>query len=135
MVVGVNWCLAPELRAGDLAASVRDHLIHVHVELRATSRHPYMQGKHVMMLASEDLTTGLNDQFVPLVVEPPTSMIGIGSGFLQSRIGSDHFTRNQILPNTEVLKRALGLSAPQLVSRNIYFAEAIGFLPNVLLLH
>jgi hypothetical protein len=30
-----------------------------------------------------------------------------------------------------VLKRALGLSAPELVSRNIDFTEAIGFLADV----
>src|SRR5208282_4613381 len=30
-----------------------------------------------------------------------------------------------------MLERALGLGAPELVGRNIYFAEAIGFLANV----
>ncbi len=31
----------------------------------------------------------------------------------------------------QVLKRTLGLCAPEFVGRNIYFAEAIGFLANV----
>ena len=61
VVVGMNWRLAPERRARKLAAAVRNHLIHVHIELRAASRHPDMQGEHVLMLASEDFTADVND--------------------------------------------------------------------------
>ena len=83
------------------------------------------------MLAGENLVAHLHDQLVPLVVEPLAGMVGIGGGFLQDGVGGDHFARNQILPDAEVLERALGLRAPELVGRNIYFAEAIGFLANV----
>lgn len=34
-------------------------LVHIHVELRAASRHPDVQGKHVLMLASEVTGRGL----------------------------------------------------------------------------
>src|SRR5258705_13641214 len=61
VVVGVNWRLTPEPRARKLAASVGDHLIHVHVELCAAAGHPDMQGKHVWMLASEDFIADLTD--------------------------------------------------------------------------
>ena len=82
MVVGVNWRLAPERRARDLAAAVRNHFIHVHVELRAASRHPHMQGKHVVMLARENFVADLDDQLVALIVESLIGMVGIGGGFL-----------------------------------------------------
>jgi len=131
MVVGVNRCLAPQLRAGDLAAAVGDHLIHIHVELRATARHPYVQREHVMMLAGEDLVADLNDQLMMLVVEPSACMICIRGGFLKDGVSRNHFAWDQVLANTEVLQGALGLRAPEFVSRNIYFAEAICFFANV----
>ena len=35
VIVEMNWSFAPEQRAGELAATVRDHLVDVHVKLRA----------------------------------------------------------------------------------------------------
>jgi hypothetical protein len=57
-------------------------------------------------------------------------MVGIGGGFLQGGIAGDHFAGHQIFADAEVLKRALSLRAPEFVSRNIYFAEAVCFLAN-----
>ena len=130
VIVGMNRRLAPERRAGELAAAVGNHLIHVHVELRAASRHPDMQRKHVLMLAGEDLVTGLNDQLVPLVVEPPAGVVGIGGGFLQSGVRGNHLARDQILPDAEMFERTLRLRAPQLVARHVDFTEAVGFFAN-----
>ena len=67
------------------------------------------------MLAGEDLVTDLNDQLVALVVEPPAGMVGIGGGFLQDGVGGYHLARDQVLADAEVLERALGLRAPELV--------------------
>jgi len=53
--------VAPERGTGELATSVGDHLVDVHVELGATARHPDVQGKHVMMLAVQDFVAGLHD--------------------------------------------------------------------------
>ena len=80
VVVGMNRRLAPERRAGDLAAAVRDHLVHVHVELRAAAGHPHMQRVHVVMLAGKDLVTYLEDQLPGLVVEPLVGMVRVGGG-------------------------------------------------------
>jgi hypothetical protein len=131
VVVGVNRRLAPQRRAGDLAAAVRDHLIHIHVELRAAARHPHVQREHFVMLAGENLVADLNDQIVVFLVEPLAGMVGIGGGFLQRGIAGDHFTGDQIFADAEVLKGALGLRTPEFVSRNIYFAEAICFFTNL----
>ena len=68
MVVGMNRRLAAERRAGELAAAVGDHLVDVHVELGAAARHPYVQRKHVVMLAGQDLVADLDDQLMRLVV-------------------------------------------------------------------
>src|SRR5580692_1814453 len=112
MIVRVDWRLATQRCTGYLTTTVGDHLIHIHVELRAAARHPYMQGKHILMLASEDFVTNLNDQLVALVVEPFARMVGIGGCFLQRGKRSDHLARDQILAYAEVFQRALGLRSP-----------------------
>src|SRR5258707_10192517 len=108
----MNRRFARERRAGQLAAAVRDHLVHVHVELSAAPGHPHMQWKHVVMLAGEYLVTGINDQLMGLVLEPLADMVRVGCGFLQNGVRSNHLARNEVLADAEVLKGALGLSAP-----------------------
>src|SRR5262249_17187799 len=118
----MNRGLASEWCARELAAAVGDHLIHVHIELCAAARHPYVQREHVMMLAGEDFVTNLRGQFVLQITEPLAVMIGRGCGLFQNGIGSDHFTRNQILADTEMLERTLSLSTPELIRRHFNHA-------------
>src|SRR5262249_58206984 len=101
-----------EWRARKLAATVGDHLVHVHVELGSTARHPHMQREHVVMLAGKDFVAGLNDQFVLLITESASSMVRMRRRLLQDRIGGNHLTRNQIFADAEMLQRRLGLSTP-----------------------
>ena len=56
--------LAAQRRASKLAAAIGDHLIDVHIELRAASRHPHIQREHVMMPAGRNLVAGLLDQLL-----------------------------------------------------------------------
>ena len=114
-----------------LAATVGDHFVDVHVELGTAAGHPDMQGKHVVVPAGENLIAGLNDQFVSLVVKPLTRVIRGGRGLLQGGVGCYHLAGNQILADTEVLKRALGLRPPQLVRRHLDHSEAIGFFSHL----
>ena len=76
MIVGMNRRLASQRRTCALAAAVGDHFVHVHVELGATAGHPDVQRKHVVMLAGEDLVTGLSDKFVLRIAQPLAIMIG-----------------------------------------------------------
>ena len=123
--------LAAERRAGELAAAVGDHLVDVHVELRAAAGHPDMQREHVVMLAGQDLVADLHDQAVRLVVEPLAGMVGVGRRLLQDGVGGDHLARDQVLADAEMLERPLGLRAPQLVGRHAHFAETVGLLAYV----
>jgi hypothetical protein len=83
------------------------------------------------MLAREDLVTGLNNQPVPLVVEPLASVVRVGGGFLQGGVCRDHLARDQVFPDVEMFERPLRLRSPKFGVRYINFAEAVGFLPNV----
>src|ERR1700722_15944811 len=123
--------LAGERRPGELAASVGDHLVHVHVELRAAAGHPDVQREHVVMLAAQDLVADLNDQSMRPVVETLAGMVGIGRGLLEDGVGGDHLARDQVPPDAEVLERALRLGAPEFVAGNTNLAETVGFDTNI----
>ena len=90
-----------------------------------------MQREHVVVLAGQDLVAHLHDQLVHVGVEPAASAVGVGRRLLELGIGGDHLARDQVLADAEVLERALGLGAPQLVGGNGHFAEAVGFLAYV----
>jgi hypothetical protein len=47
-----------------------------------------------------------------LVVEPAGGVIGIRRRLFQDRIGRDHFARDKIGADAEMLERALSLRAP-----------------------
>src|SRR5580658_8572273 len=117
--LGAKWC------ARELAAAVRNYLVHVHVELRAATRHPNMQGEHVLMPAGKNLVTSATDQCPPLIVQAAAGMVRIGCSFFQNRVGGDHLPWYEIRSDGEVLKRALGLRAPELVDRNRHVAQRI----------
>jgi hypothetical protein len=127
MVIRVDRRFARERRASKLAAAIRDHLVHVHVELRAAARHPDVQGKHVVVLAGEDFVADLRDQPVGFVSQPLAGVVGNGSRLFEDGISRNHLTRDQILADAEMLERALRLRSPELVRRDIYFAKAVSF--------
>src|ERR1700692_1102849 len=110
--------VASQCCAGKLATAVGDHFVDVHVELGAAARHPDMQREHVVMLASQNFVKGLNDQIGALIVKPLAVAVRDGGGFLQGGVGRNHFSGNQVLPDAEMLERALGLSTPELVGGN-----------------
>jgi hypothetical protein len=66
-----------------VAAAVGDHLIHVHIELRATARHPNVQRKRVVVLAGEDFVTHLNDQFVFPIIESLAAWFAMAAAFFK----------------------------------------------------
>src|SRR5262245_55698062 len=121
--------LAAEGCPRELAAAVGDDLVHVHVELRAAAGHPHVQRKHVVMLAREDLVARLNDEFVSLVVETLAGVVGCGRGLFQDRVGGDHLTPDQILPDPAMFERTMSLGAPELIGRDFDHAQAICFFP------
>src|SRR5215469_16541790 len=104
MVVGVHWSFASERRTRNLRAAVRDHFVYVHVELRATSRHPDVQREHVVVLACQNLVTDLQNQIVTFLVETFTGEIGIRCSLLQSRVSGNHLSGNQILSYVEMFE-------------------------------
>ena len=79
------------------------------------------------MLACDDLVANLDDQVELLVLEAAALVVGDGGTLLEDRIGADHLTRHQVLADAEMLQRALGLGAPQLVGLDLDCTKAVGF--------
>src|SRR5262245_65817443 len=102
MIVGMNRGLAAERCARELAATVGDHLVDVHIELGAAASHPHMQGKHVMVLASEDFVADLHNQSMGLSVEPLTSVVGNRCSLLASRVRSYHFMLTETTASAQI---------------------------------
>ena len=131
VIVRMHRRFAAKRRARELAASVRDHLVDVHVELGAAAGHPDVQREHVVMLAGQDFVADLGDQVEGLVVQTTAGVVRCCRAPLQDRIGGDHLARHQVLPDAEVLERALRLRSPEPVRGNLDLAEAVGFDPDV----
>ena len=81
VVVGMDRLLAAQRLAGDLGAAVGDHLVDVHVELRAAAGHPDVQRKLVVVLAFENLVADRDDQVLLRVAEPPAFWFAIAAAF------------------------------------------------------
>jgi len=87
-----------------LAAAVRYDLIHVHVELRSASRHPHVKGKHVLVVAGENLIARLENELVLVVVQPRAVVVGVRCALFQSRVRRNHLAGDEIVADAEVLQ-------------------------------
>jgi hypothetical protein len=87
------------------------------------------------MLTGQNLVTDLDDQLVALVIEPLAGMVRIGGSFLKNCVCDNHLARNEVLTNTEVLKGALGLSAPEPVGWDFDFSERVLLHSNISITH
>jgi hypothetical protein len=89
-----------------------------------------MKGEHISVAAREDFITSVNYEFVVLIVETVTGMIGIRRSFFQDRECRNHLARDQIFPDAEVFERSLRLRSPQFVAWYIDFTETVGLSPH-----
>jgi hypothetical protein len=70
-----------------------------------------MQQEHVAVTARKNSSQNARDQGVNLIRQPAIPVVR-GGGGLYDRVGSDHFARNQVAADAEMLQRALGLRSP-----------------------
>ncbi|MDF9866291.1 hypothetical protein M2437_005273 [Methylorubrum pseudosasae] len=125
VVIGMHGILAPERLTGDLAGPVRDHLVDVHVELGAATRHPDVQRKHLRVLSGQNLVADLNDELVLRLAEAAIREVDVGGGLFQDRVARHELTRHPLDPDVEILDRPLRLGAPQLVAGDLHLTHAV----------
>mmetsp|Transcript_29221 Transcript_29221/g.74970 ORF Transcript_29221/g.74970 Transcript_29221/m.74970 type:complete len:415 (-) Transcript_29221:64-1308(-) len=125
VVVGV-YHLGPQLAAQDLDRAVGDHLVGVHVALRAAARLPHHQREVVRQRAVRHLRRGLHNGAADLGVHA-LAHVNLGHCALEHAEGAHDGLRHHLpLPaDLEVHCRPLSLSAPVPVGGHLERAESV----------
>ena len=129
VVVGVDRLLRSDHAAGDLDGPVGDHLVGVHVGLRAGPGLKHDQRKLIVELAVDHLFGGANDEVDLVLRQLAEFEVRQRRAFLEEPEGANHRPAPAVPLDAdgEILPRPLGLRAPEMVRRHPHFAERVLF--------
>jgi hypothetical protein len=105
-----------------LVGPVGDYLVEVHVRLGTGAGLPHDEGEVLIQGPRENLITDLGDEAGFFLWENAQVGIGEGGGFFGDSEGVDQLFWHAVAPDLEVLQGALGLSAPEFIFGDGYFA-------------
>jgi hypothetical protein len=122
IVVGMHWLLRANHAAGQLNRAIGNHLVRVHVGLRARTCLKHDQRKLTVPTAVNHLLGGTHDQIDFFLRKLAQFPVGQGRTFLQdAERPDDRATPAETLdPDGEVEVRPLGLGPPQMIGRNLH---------------
>ena len=129
VVVGVDRFLAATRARRQLVGAPGDHLVHVHVRLRARAGLPDPQRE----LGSErppvvgDLVGRPRDQFVSLGRQQPEVSVDVGCRALEQAERANDRPRHRVAPHGEEVQRALRLGRPVVFGRDLDRPHGVGF--------
>ncbi len=127
VIVGVHRLFAADLTSKDFDSAVGNHLIGIHVGLRAGACLPYHQRKMIDQLEIYYLLRRLLYGFSDLLIQVALRHIHRSRSLLDNAQRA-HQRRGHLLPaNLEILQRTLRLRAPVFIRLNFQQAEGIGF--------
>ncbi|MNL18942.1 hypothetical protein D3C87_1401150 [compost metagenome] len=127
VVVRVNRLLAADLAAQQLDGAVGDHFVEVHVGLRARAGLPDRKRELGRPLAGDDFLGGLLDGFGNLGLQHAQVAVGTGRAELEHGERLDQGRGHLLAADAEILARALGLGAPEMIGRYGHIPEAVFF--------
>src|SRR5581483_1396680 len=127
VIVGVDWLFRAHLAPSNLDSAVRDHLIDVHVSLRAAARLPYAERELVVELAGDYFVGGLHDQLGLVSGQFAEILVDECASLFQDAKSANQFRGHGVASNIEVLERPLRLSAPVNIPGNFDLSHAVGF--------
>jgi hypothetical protein len=122
----MNRRLGAELAAEQFVGAIGDHLIEVHVGLRAGAGLPDHQRKVIVELAVDHLARGADDGAGAALVEQPEFAIGLCRGKLDDAERMNDADRHPVLADAEILPGTLGLRAPIAIGGNLDRTETVG---------
>ncbi len=123
----MNRILGAELAGEQLVGAVGDHLVDVHVGLRAGAGLPHHQRELIVEFAVDDFGRRLHDRLGAPRIEQAELAIDFGGGALDQRQRRDQRPRHALVADAEIIARALGLRAPIAIGRDLDRPEAVGF--------
>ena len=127
VIVGMNRILGAELAGEQFVGAVGDHLVDVHVGLRAGAGLPNHQRELIVELAVDDFGRRLHDRLGAPRIERAELAIDFGGGALDQRQRRDQRPRHALVADAEIIARTLGLRAPIAIGRDFDRPEAVGF--------
>jgi hypothetical protein len=127
VVVGMHRRLGAHRPAQPLDGAVGDHLVGVHVRLRARAGLPHDQREVIVQLPLGDLLGRLDDGRADRRIEFAQRHVGLGGGALDDAEGPDDRQRLSLPSDLEVLQAALGLRAPVPIGGHFDGTEGVGF--------
>ena len=116
-----------ELAAERDIGGVGDHLVDVHVGLRAGAGLPDEQWKVLVQPATGDILRHRGDRFGALSVERAEIAVDFRRRALDQAERAHNFDRHAFGADAEVMQRALGLCTPQFVGGDIQRPEGVAF--------
>ncbi len=125
VIVRMDWALRAARAAERLVGEVRNHLVHVHVGLRARSGLPDDERKLVVVPAVDHLLRRRRDRVAEPAVERAQRHVGERSGLLLERERADEGKRHALAADAEILERALRLRSPIALGRDRDRAHAV----------
>src|SRR6516162_6345643 len=128
--LGCTVSLLPILPPSNSIATVRQHLVGVHVRLRAGPGLPDAERKMVVELAGDRLVGGANDGLCLPLRQPPGRGVDQRSRLLDIAIGAINSLRHPVVADREIHQAALRLRSPIAVGRDFDFAHRVGFAPG-----
>jgi hypothetical protein len=132
VVVGMHRLLAAELPADQLDRAVADHLVDVHVGLRAGAGLPDVQREVLVQLPGDHLVGDPLDQLGLPSRQPSGAAVDDRGGLLDLAVGVVDGLGHPVVADGEVDERPLGLRAPVLVGGHLDLAHRIGLDPRPL---
>src|SRR5690348_515669 len=105
--------------------AVRDHLIHIHVGLRAAAGLPNAQREVIVEAAGNDFLGGLDDERGLIRWELAKVLVHQRGGFFEDAESADQLGRHGVLANGEMDERAGGLRAVVAIGGDVDFAHAV----------
>ena len=127
VVVGVHEPPFPTRAAHQLAGAVGQHLVDVHVRLRARAGLPHHQRELVGMQPRDHLVGGGHDGLGLVCRLQAQRLVDHGRRPLHPRQRPDQLRRLALAGDVEVLQRALRLRAPQAMGGHFDRAEGVVF--------
>ena len=134
MIVRMNRRFRAKSRAEHFVGAIGDHLVGVHVRLRAGPGLPDDQREVAVPLALHHFVGSRGNCRGKAWIELAGVSVDLRRRAFNQRQGMDNFDRHALSADREVLQRALRLRAPIAIAGDIDRAEGIAFASNCSLL-